>query len=94
MRKNSGDRGMSAALQHRRVSGSFEKLQAEKLHSNVVNHRSPVMSRRSREQAVANAVDDDKSMGLLSSLGVGVAVAGSVFVVSYAAVLSAMADAV
>ncbi|EGZ28462.1 hypothetical protein PHYSODRAFT_353538 [Phytophthora sojae] len=87
---------MSAALQHRRVSGSFEKLQAEKLHSNVVNRRSPVMARRPREHqaaAVANAVEADKSMGLLPSLGVGVAVAGSMFVVSYAAVLSAMADA-
>ncbi|KAG6609305.1 uncharacterized protein IUM83_00756 [Phytophthora cinnamomi] len=96
MRKNSGDRSMSAALQHRRASGSFEKLQAEKLHSNVVNHRSPVMARRSREHhvaAVANAVDGDKSMGLLPSIGVGVAVAGSMLVVSYAAVLSAMADA-
>jgi hypothetical protein len=78
------------------VSGSFEKSQAEKMRSNVVNHRSPMAYRRSREHqaaAVINALDGSQSMGLLPSLGVGVAVAGSMFVVSYAAVLSAMAEA-
>ncbi|KAL3673283.1 hypothetical protein V7S43_001002 [Phytophthora oleae] len=92
MRKNSGDRTMSAAMHHRKMSGSFEKSQAEKLHSNVVNRHSPVMARRSREQAaaVADVLDSNQGMGLLPSLGVGVAVAGSMFVVSYAAVLSAI----
>ncbi|KAG6976388.1 hypothetical protein JG688_00001398 [Phytophthora aleatoria] len=96
MRKNSGDRTMSAALQHRKVSGSFEKSHAEKLHSNVVNRHTPVMARRSREHqatAVVNALDGNQGMGLLPSLGIGVAVAGSMFVVSYATVLSAMAKA-
>ncbi|RLN66365.1 hypothetical protein BBP00_00002253 [Phytophthora kernoviae] len=95
MTKNSEERTMSAALQHRRVSGSFEKSQAEKLHSNVVNGRSPTMSHRSHEHqlAKADAPDGSHSMGLLPSLGVGVAVAGSMFIVTYAAVLSAMADA-
>ncbi|POM74044.1 Hypothetical protein PHPALM_9047 [Phytophthora palmivora] len=94
--KNSGDRSMSAALQHRKMSGSFEKSQAEKLHSNVVNRRSLVMARRSREHqaaAAVNALESGQGMGLLSSLGVGVAVAGSMFVVSYAAILTAMAEA-
>ncbi|ETI43789.1 hypothetical protein F441_11303 [Phytophthora nicotianae CJ01A1] len=95
MRKNSGDRTMSAALQHRKVSGSFEKSQAEKLHSNVVNRHSPVMARRSRgyhSVATVNTTNGNKGMGLLPSLGIGVAVAGSMFVVSYAAVLSAMTE--
>ncbi|KAG7384577.1 hypothetical protein PHYPSEUDO_002477 [Phytophthora pseudosyringae] len=90
MTKNSGDRTMSAALQHRKVSGSFEKSQAEKLHSNVVNRHSPMMVHRSREQQAASV---NQGMGLLPSLGIGVAVAGSMFVVSYAAVLSAMTEA-
>ncbi|KAG1700158.1 hypothetical protein DVH05_011967 [Phytophthora capsici] len=92
MRKNSGDRTMSAAMQHRKISGSFEKSQAEKLHSNVVNRHTPVLTRRSREQAAAvdGTRDGNQGMGLLPSLGVGLAVAGSMFVVSFAAVLSAL----
>ncbi|KAK1948024.1 hypothetical protein P3T76_000314 [Phytophthora citrophthora] len=92
MRKNSGDRTMSAAMQHRKMSGSFEKSQAEKLHSNVVNRHTPVLARRSREQvaAVDNDLDGNQGMGFLPSLSVGVAVAGSMLVVSYAAVLSAL----
>ncbi|KAG7396471.1 hypothetical protein PHYBOEH_002237 [Phytophthora boehmeriae] len=94
MRKNSGDRTMSAALQHRKVSGSFEKYQAEKLHSNVANGRSPTMNRRANElrPAKADAPDHSRGIGLLPSLGVGVALAGSMFVVAYAAVLTAMTD--
>ncbi|KAL4151911.1 hypothetical protein PRNP1_008848 [Phytophthora ramorum] len=93
MRKNSGNRSMSAALQHRKMSGSFERSQAEKRHSNVVNGRNPVMDHRSQAAAVMSDLDGNQTMGLLPSLGVAVAVAGSMFVVSYAAVLSAMAEA-
>ncbi|KAF4127620.1 hypothetical protein GN958_ATG23193, partial [Phytophthora infestans] len=95
MRKNSGDRTMSAALQHRKISGSFEKSQAEKCQSNVVNRHTPVMARRSRERQYAadtNALNGSNATGLMSTLAIGIAVAGSLFVVSYAVVLSAMAE--
>lgn len=76
----------------------FEKAQAERFHARVSSGRAPFVSRKIQHQSRANAGDSgEKSpaanrMGAASSVGVLVALCGSLFVVCYAAVLTALLE--
>lgn len=129
MRKNSGDRGFSAAVQHRKVraslgpydvvhdtlvvdadccvvcccwaqaSGDFDNVRAEKLHANLRNGRSP--AKLSKRQQQKCTVHDTKnkvgtksgSMSAMSFVSVLATLTGSLFLISYAVVSTAIANA-
>lgn len=128
MRKNSGDRGFSAAVQHRRVhaslgpydvvhdtlvvdadccvvcccwtqaSGDFDNMRAEKLHANLRHGRSP--AKLSKRQQKCTVYDTKSKVGTksgfmsaMSFVSVLVTLTGSLFLISYAVVSTAIANA-
>lgn len=128
MRKSSGDRGFSAAVQHRRASyiapcldgalhltswsnarcllvclqasGDFDNARAEKLHANLRNGRSPVKLSKHQLCSVydiktkkSEADTKSESMSAMSFASVAVTLTGSLFLISYAVVSTAIANA-
>ncbi|GAB9462677.1 hypothetical protein Gpo141_00000164 [Globisporangium polare] len=98
MRKNSGDRGFSAAVQHRRASGDFEHARAEKLHANLRHGRGPTKLSKRQQQCTVYDTKMGKggemgSMSAMSFVSVLVTLTGSLFLISYAVVSTAIANA-
>ncbi|KAF1332189.1 hypothetical protein FI667_g3898, partial [Globisporangium splendens] len=98
MRRNSGDYGLSAAMQHRKALGDFDHAKAERLHAHLRNGRHPIMSTKRLQHHDSSSKEtpiesSGHAMSRMSVMGMLVTVAGSLFLISYAVVVTAIVNA-
>ncbi|DBA02868.1 TPA: hypothetical protein N0F65_005895 [Lagenidium giganteum] len=92
-RKNSGDRRLSAAIQHRKLSGEFERTQSEKLHAQLLSDRK--LGRAARMPTPAEAAEELKertTKEMLASVSLGLVTIVAALIVCYAVVVTAIAN--